>query len=97
LRARGLLINHPAPETAHWYLENNRQRGPFTLIGSTYNPPTAEFYGLFWRDEYFNPKEIKYGQVYTVSFDYKVIYINGTRSDWKTFTFNLTYTGKDMG
>jgi hypothetical protein len=98
VEGRGLLINHPAPETAHWYLENNRQRGPFTLVGSTYNPPTAEFHGLFWGDEgYFNPKEIKYGQVYTVSFDYKVIYINGTWSDWKTFTFNLTYTGKDLG
>jgi uncharacterized membrane protein len=98
VEGRGLLINHPAPETAHWYLENNRQRGPFTLVGSTYNPPTAEFHGLFWGDEgYFNPKEIKHGQVYTVSFDYKVIYINGTWSDWKTFTFNVTYKGRDLG
>jgi len=89
VEGEGLLINHPAPETAHWFLEYNRQRGPFTLAGSPYNPPKAQFAGTFLRNEYFNPEKIKIGQNYTVSFDYRVIYINGTWSDWKTYTFNV--------
>ena len=90
VEGEGLLINHPAPETAHWFLEYNRQRGSFILAGSPYNPPTADFSGLFWRNEYFDPEKIKFGQNYTVSFDYRVIYLNGTWSDWKTYTFNVT-------
>jgi len=89
VEGEGLLINHPAPETAHWSLGFNYQRGPFTLTGSSYNPPTAEFCGTFLRNEYFDPEKIKFGGNYTVSFDYRVIYLNGTWSDWKTYTFNV--------
>jgi hypothetical protein len=98
IRGRGILNEHPKYQT--WYLGTSDQTEPFTFSGSpsaTLNPLTnCKFYGQIMPEEY-NPKEIKHGQVYTISFDYRVIYINGTWSDWKTFTFNITYTGKDMG
>jgi hypothetical protein len=98
IRGKGILNEHPKDQA--WYIGNIRQKEPFTFSGypsaSLDFTTNCNFYMDIVPDEY-NPKEIKHGQVYTVSFDYKVIYINGTWSDWKTFTFNLTYTGKDMG
>jgi hypothetical protein len=98
IRGRGILNEHPRYQ--EWYVGTSDQTEPFTFSGS----PSAtldfatncNFYTMIDPDEY-NAKEIKHGQVYTVSFDYRVIYINGTWSDWKTFTFNITYTGKDLG
>jgi hypothetical protein len=98
IRGRGILNEHPKDQA--WYIGDIRQKEPFTFSGSpsaTLDPLTnCNFYMDIMPDEY-DPKEIKHGQVYTVSFDYRVIYINGTWSDWKTFTFNVTYTGKDLG
>jgi|GEM_PF-2302717 len=99
IRGRGILNEHPKYQK--WFLGNVIQREPFTFSGypsATLDPTSCHFYAEFM-PEYneYNPKEIKHGQVYTVSFDYRVIYINGTWSDWKTFTFNITYTGKDLG
>jgi hypothetical protein len=98
IRGRGILNEHPKYQ--EWYVGTSDQTKPFTFSGfpsATLDFETnCNFYMEIMPEEY-NPKEIKHGQVYTVSFDYRVIYINGTWSDWKTFTFNVTYTGKDLG
>jgi hypothetical protein len=98
IRGRGILNEHPRYQ--EWYVGTSDQTKPFTFSGfpsATLDFETnCNFYMEIMPEEY-NPKEIKHGQVYTVSFDYRVIYINGTWSDWKTFTFNVTYTGKDLG
>jgi len=98
IRGRGILNEHPKYQ--EWYIGTWDQTEPFTFSGfpsATLDFRTnCNFYMEIMPEEY-NPKEIKHGQVYTVSFDYRVIYINGTWSDWKTFTFNVTYTGKDLG
>jgi hypothetical protein len=95
IRGRGILNEHPR-YFYHWVKDVVIEKNPFILSGSPNSDQYAECSVDINVGEY-NPKEIKHGQVYTVSFDYRVIYINGTWSDWKTFTFNLTYTGKDMG
>jgi len=98
IRGRGILNEHP--KYKRWYLGTSYQTEPFTFSGSPSKTLDigidCNCYVMIDPPEY-NPKEIKHGQVYTVSFDYRVIYINGTWSDWKTFTFNITYTGKDLG
>jgi hypothetical protein len=95
IRGRGILNEHPQ-EFYHWVKDVVVEKKPFILSGSPNSDQCVECSAHVNVGEY-NPKEIKHGQVYTVSFDYRVIYINGTWSDWKTFTFNITYTGKDLG
>jgi hypothetical protein len=93
---RGILNNTINPENALWsIIGGGIYTEPFNFSGSPYNPPIVEYCAWLRYNKDFNPKEMKKGQVYTVSFDYKVIYLNGTMSDWKTFTFNVTYTGKE--
>jgi len=98
ISGRGILNEHPKYQT--WFLGSDPQTKPFTFSGfpsAIFEPRIAcNFYGQIMPEEY-NAKEIKHGQNYTISFDYRVIYINGTWSNWKTFTFNITYTGKDLG
>ncbi|MEM2178188.1 MAG: hypothetical protein QW272_05150 [Candidatus Methanomethylicaceae archaeon] len=94
IEGRGLKINHPN-KFVSWDYNDRWQREPFIFSGNPY--PAHEFdypvhyFGSF-TPEYYDPKEIKNGTVYKVSFDYRVIYLNGTWSDWKTYTFNVTYT-----
>jgi hypothetical protein len=95
IRGRGILNEHPR-YFYHWVKDVVIEKNPFILSGSPNSDQYAECSAQVNVGEY-NPKEIKHGQVYTISFDYRVIYINGTWSDWKTFTFNITYTGKDLG
>jgi len=105
IRGKGILNEHPKYQ--RWYLGGLHQTKPFTFLGSpskTFDPVNdCNCYVNIMPKGYhdlpseFDPKEIKHGQNYTVSFDYRVIYINGTWNDWKTFTFNITYTGKDLG
>ncbi|MEM2178959.1 MAG: hypothetical protein QW272_09095 [Candidatus Methanomethylicaceae archaeon] len=92
---RGLLRNDFDPDDVLWIIGTTIYEEPFILPGSPYNPQEARFDGLLRYNRDFNPKEIKKGGVYTVIFDYKVIYLNGTMSDWKSFTFNATWKGKE--
>jgi hypothetical protein len=99
IQGKGLLKDHPDYSDefwTRWRMEGEIQRKPFILAGSPHNPPKADFCGVFYYPDYFNPKEIKKGQIYTISFDYKVVYLNGTISNWKTFSFNVTYTGVEQ-
>jgi hypothetical protein len=102
VKGKGLLINHPNPKYSSWSVGDKIQREPFIFSGSPYSSPYnpaegASFGGDFTlhKDfpedpDFYDPNEIEIGGNYTVSFDYKVIYINGTMSDWKTYTFNIT-------
>jgi hypothetical protein len=102
VKGKGLLINHPNPKYSSWSVGDKIQREPFIFSGSPYSSPYnpaegASFCGFFTlhKDfpedpDFYDPNEIEIGGNYTVSFDYKVIYINGTMSDWKTYTFNIT-------
>jgi hypothetical protein len=99
IQGKGLLKDHPDYSDEFWTcweVEGEIQRKPFILAGSPYNPPKADFSGSLAYPDYFNPKEIKKGQICTISFDYKVVYLNGTISNWKTFSFNVTYTGVEQ-
>jgi len=97
IEGEGILINHPNPYWSIWDLDLEIKKQPFIFSGSPYNPHVAGFSGeltcrkYFPEDpDYYDPEKIKFGQNYTVSFDYRVIYLNGTWSDWKTYTFNVT-------
>jgi len=97
IEGEGILINHPNPHLSFWALDLEIKKQPFIFSGSPYNPHVASFSGeltcrkYFPEDpDYYDSEKIKFGQNYTVSFDYRVIYLNGTWSDWKTYTFNVT-------
>lgn len=82
---KGILNN--TPDDLGWWIDTSLQREPFILSGSPYNPPKANFVGILRHNKHFNPNEIKIGQ------QYRVIYLNGTWSDWKSYSFNITYEG----
>jgi hypothetical protein len=102
VKGKGLLINHPNPKYSSWAVGDRIQREPFIFSGSPYSSPYNPAEGAYGgghftlhKDfpedpDFYDPNEIEIGENYTVSLDYKVIYINGTMSDWKTFTFNIT-------
>jgi hypothetical protein len=102
VKGKGLLINHPNPKYSSWAVGDRIQKEPFIFSGSPYSSPYNPAEGAYGGGQftlhkdfpedpdYYDPNEIEIGGNYTVSFDYRVIYINGTMSDWKTFTFNIT-------